>query len=291
MQQLKITNSITKRDSLAIEKYLTEISKIPRITPEEEVELAVRIRGGDQEALNKLTSGNLRFVVSVAKQYQNNGLSLPDLINEGNLGLIKAARRFDESKGFKFISYAVWWIRQAILQAIIEYSKIVRVPHNKLTSFNKLNEAYTALVQTLEREPSDQEIAEKLNISVNDVEKVLKSTIRHVSFDAPIGDDDDSYSLLDVMMSEDDYLPDKKMMEESISEDIQNGLSILAPREYEIIALFFGLDGKPIHTVDEIAYKFGITKERVRQVKERSIRRLKRGYVNSIMRKNKNSKK
>lgn len=276
MRQLKIANRITSRESLALEKYLADISKIEMISPEEETRLAAKVRAGDQAALERLTEANLRFVVSVAKQYQNQGLSLSDLINEGNVGLMKAARRFDETKGFKFISYAVWWIRQSILQAIVEYSRIVRMPHNKSTSYNRLNEAYVSFVQEFEREPTHEELAELLNVNIRDVINAMPGASRHVSFDAPVSSDEDSFTLLDMIETDGEMQPDLKLMEESLRLDIQYSLNALAPREAEVLAYYFGLKGEKPLTLDEIGVALELTRERVRQIKERAIRRLRK---------------
>jgi RNA polymerase primary sigma factor len=276
MRQLKIANRITSRESLALEKYLADISKIGMITPEQETELARRVKLGDQDALERLTEANLRFVVSVAKQYQNQGLSLSDLINEGNVGLMKAARRFDETKGFKFISYAVWWIRQSILQSIVEYSRIVRMPHNKSTSYNRLNEAYVSFVQEFEREPTHEELAELLNVPIRDVINAMPGASRHVSFDAPVSTEEDSFTLLDMIETDEEMQPDLKLMEESLRLDIQYSLNALAPREAEVLAYYFGLKGEKPLTLDEIGEQLELTRERVRQIKERAIRRLRK---------------
>ena len=283
MRQLKITNKITNRESLALDKYLQEIGKIDMLTPEEEADLARRIREGDQAALENLTKANLRFVVSVAKQYQNQGLSLSDLINEGNVGLMKAARRFDETKGFKFISYAVWWIRQSILQAIVEYSRIVRLPLSKTSSYNKVNEAYLSFVQEFEREPTHQELADLLEISVKEVSNLMDNS-RHLSFDAPISSDEDgSATMLDLMSSDDNLSPDLELMKESLSSEIAHGLSSLSPREMEILSAYFGLGGNKPMTLDEIGEMFDLTRERVRQLKERALRRLRKSvYKNNL---------
>lgn len=284
MQQLKIIRSITNRDNLSVEKYLNEISRLPMLSPEEEVELSEKIKTGDEKALEKLTEGNLRFVVSVAKQYQNNGLSLSDIINEGNVGLIKAARRFDATRGFKFISYAVWWIRQSILQAIVENSRLVRMPVNKIASYNKVNEAISDLIQDLERDPSAEEVANRLQIPTKNVEHVLQANKKHVSFDAPISEDDDSASLIDMMIQEQEVLPDEQIISQSLSEEMQHGLSTLSPREYDIIARFYGLGGNTAESIDEIAEDFNLSKERVRQIRDKSIRRLKRAYTHQLLR-------
>ncbi len=285
MRQLKITHKITTRESLALDKYLNDIGKIPMLAGEDEAELARRIREGDQEALDKLTRSNLRFVVSVAKQYQNQGLSLSDLINEGNVGLMKAARRFDETKGFKFISYAVWWIRQSILQAIVENSRIVRMPLNKVGSYNKVNEAYIAFIQNFEREPTDEELAEILEMSPREVQTMMRSTLRHVSFDAPIANSDDGdATMLDVFTPEDTTEPDLDLMNESLKEEVAQGLSILSPREVEVIASYYGLNGYKALTLEEIGEQYGLTRERVRQIKERAIRRLRKAYNRNALR-------
>ncbi len=278
MRQLKITNKITTRESLALDKYLNDIGKIQMLTADEEAELARRIRGGDQDALAKLTEANLRFVVSVAKQYQNQGLSLSDLINEGNVGLMKAAKRFDETKGFKFISYAVWWIRQSILQAIVEHSRIVRLPLNKVGSYNKVNEAFISFVQEFEREPTNEELAELLDMTPKEVANMLKGNGRHVSFDAPISGEDGDSTMLDVVSSEDNMSPDSFLMEESLREEVQQGLSILSPREVEVLSAYYGLNGYKPLTLEEIGEMYNLTRERVRQIKERAIRRLRKSY-------------
>ena len=278
MRQLKITNKITTRESLALDKYLNDIGKIPMLNAEDEAELARRIREGDHEALEKLTKSNLRFVVSVAKQYQNQGLSLSDLINEGNVGLMKAARRFDETKGFKFISYAVWWIRQSILQAIVEYSRIVRLPLNKVGSYHKVNAAFTSFVQEFEREPTHEELAELLEVTPKEVANMLKGNTRHVSVDAPISSDEGSATMLDFITSDEDSLPDSQLMEQSLKEEVQQGLSILSPREVEVLSAYYGLNGYKALTLEEIGELYGLTRERVRQIKERAIRRLRKSY-------------
>jgi len=285
MRQLKIAHKITTRESLALDKYLNDIGKIPMLTPEEEVKLAQRIREGDQDALDNMTRANLRFVVSVAKQYQNQGLSLSDLINEGNVGLIKAAKRFDETKGFKFISYAVWWIRQSILQAIVENSRIVRMPLNKVGSYNKVNEAYISFVQEFEREPSDEELGDLLGMSEREVQTMLRSGIRHVSLDAPLSTSDDGdATMLDVMVPSDADEPDLELMAESLRDEVAQGLNILSPREMEVIASYYGLNGYKPLTLEEIAELYGLTRERVRQIKERAIRRLRKSYNRDVLR-------
>ena len=278
MRQLKITNKITARESLALDKYLNDIGKIPMLSADDEAVLAKRIRQGDQEALDKLTRSNLRFVVSVAKQYQNQGLSLSDLINEGNVGLMKAAKRFDETKGFKFISYAVWWIRQSILQAIVEYSRIVRLPLNKVGSYNKVNEAFLSFVQEFEREPTNEELAELLDMTPKEVANMLKGNGRHVSVDAPLSGEDGDSTMLDVISNENDMRPDGDLMDESLKEEVQQGLSILSPREVEVLSAYYGLNGYKSLTLEEIGELYGLTRERVRQIKERAIRRLRKSY-------------
>ena len=283
MRQLKIAHKITTRESQALDKYLNEISKIPMLTPEEEVTLAQRIREGDQVALDQMTKGNLRFVVSVAKQYQNQGLSLSDLINEGNVGLIKAARRFDETKGFKFISYAVWWIRQSILQAIVENSRIVRMPLNKAASYNKVNETYISFVQQFEREPTDEELAELLGMTEREIGNMLRSGSRHVSLDAPLstGDDSDA-TMLDLMALEGNNEPDSDVMAQSLRDEVGLGLNILSPREVEVVSSYYGLNGYTPLNLDEIAELYGLTRERVRQIKERAIRRLRKQHSQEL---------
>jgi len=274
MRQLKITKQVTNRETASLDKYLQEIAKVDLITADEEVELAQRIKAGDEEALEKLVKANLRFVVSVAKQYQNQGLTLPDLINEGNLGLIKAARRFDETRGFKFISYAVWWIRQSILQALAEQSRIVRLPLNKIGSINKINKAYSKLEQELERPPSVEELADELDMSVQDVKESLKNAGRHVSMDAPLVEGEDS-NLYDVLKASDMPNPDSELMQESLRQEIERALKTLNPREADVIRLYYGLNGNHPMTLEEIGSAFGLTRERVRQIKEKAIRRLK----------------
>lgn len=278
MRQLKITNKITARESLALDKYLNDIGKIPMLTAEDEAELARRIRDGDEEALEKLTKSNLRFVVSVAKQYQNQGLSLSDLINEGNVGLMKAAKRFDETKGFKFISYAVWWIRQSILQAIVEYSRIVRLPLNKVGSYNKVNEAYLSFVQEFEREPTNEELADLLNMTAKEVANMLKGNGRHLSVDAPLSGEEGDSTMLDVISTEQNHSPDESLMAQSLKEEVKQGLSILSVREVEVLSAYYGLNGKKSMTLEEIGELYGLTRERVRQIKERAIRRLRKSY-------------
>ena len=273
MRQLKITKSITNRESASLDKYLQEIGKEDLITVEEEVELAQRIRKGDQRALEKLTRANLRFVVSVAKQYQNQGLSLPDLINEGNLGLIKAAEKFDETRGFKFISYAVWWIRQSILQALAEQSRIVRLPLNQVGSLNKINKAFSRFEQENERRPSPEELADTLDLPAEKVADTLRVSGRHISVDAPFVEGEDN-SLLDVLVNDDSPIADRTLINESLSTEVERALSTLTERERDIIKLFFGINTQEM-TLEEIGEKFGLTRERVRQIKEKAIRRLK----------------
>lgn len=283
MRQLKITKSITNRENASLDKYLQEIGREELITVEEEVELAQRIRKGDRKALDKLTKANLRFVVSVAKQYQNQGLSLPDLINEGNLGLIKAAEKFDETRGFKFISYAVWWIRQSILQALAEQSRIVRLPLNQIGSLNKINKALAKFEQENERRPSVDELAEKLgqNDQVEKIAETLKISGRHVSVDAPFVEGEDN-SLLDVLVNDDSPIADNTLMDESLLVEINRALSTLTPRESEIVKLFFGIGGQEM-TLEEIGVKFGLTRERVRQIKEKAIKKLKHDSKNRLL--------
>jgi RNA polymerase primary sigma factor len=274
MRQLKITKSITNRESASLDKYLQEIGREDLITVEEEVELAQRIRNGDRIALEKLTRANLRFVVSVAKQYQNQGLSLPDLINEGNLGLIKAAEKFDETRGFKFISYAVWWIRQSILQALAEQSRIVRLPLNQVGSLNKINKAFSKFEQENERRPSAEELADQLDIPVDKIADTMKVSGRHISVDAPFVEGEDN-SLLDVMINDDSPNADRALINESLSKEIERVLAhTLSDRERDIVKKFFGL-GVPEMTLEEIGDEFGLTRERVRQIKEKAIRKLK----------------
>ncbi|MDT7827967.1 sigma-70 family RNA polymerase sigma factor [Pricia sp. S334] len=282
MRQLKITKQVTNRETASLDKYLQEIGKVDLITADEEVELAQRIKKGDQIALEKLTKANLRFVVSVAKQYQNQGLTLPDLINEGNLGLIKAAQRFDETRGFKFISYAVWWIRQSILQALAEQSRIVRLPLNKIGSINKINKTFAFLEQAHERMPSPEEIAKELDMTVEDVKQSLKNSGRHVSMDAPLIDGEDS-NLYDVLRSGESPNPDKELLQESLRVEIERSLETLTPREADVIRLYFGLAGQHSMTLEEIGETFDLTRERVRQIKEKAIRRLKHTSRSKIL--------
>ncbi len=274
MRQLKISKQITNRESQSLDKYLQEIGKVDLLTADEEVVLAKRIREGDQLALEKLTKANLRFVVSVAKQYQNQGLSLGDLINEGNLGLIKAAQRFDETRGFKFISYAVWWIRQSILQALAEQSRIVRLPLNRVGSLNKISKTFSELEQKFEREPSPEELAEVLEVSASEVVDTMKISGRHVSMDAPFVQGEEN-SLLDVLENDGDEKPDDGLMTDSLRKEVQRALSTLTSREADVISLYFGLNGEHAMTLEEIGEKFNLTRERVRQIKEKAIRRLR----------------
>ena len=273
MRQLKITKQVTNRDTPSLDKYLQEIGKVDLITPEEEVMLARKIKKGDEEALAKLVRSNLRFVVSVAKQYQNQGMSLPDLINEGNLGLIKAAQRFDETRGFKFISYGVWWIRQAILQSLAEQARIVRLPVNKIGSINKINRVFAKLEQEFEREPSSQEIADVLQMAPEEVKEVLKSNGRTVSMDAPISNEEDN-NMYDVMYSDDNPSPDKHLINESLTYEIERALSTLSPREAKVVKLYFGINMKHPLTLEEIGEELGLTRERVRQIKEKALKRI-----------------
>ena len=281
MRQLKITKSITNRESASLDKYLQEIGKEDLITVEEEVELAQRIRKGDQKALEKLTRANLRFVVSVAKQYQNQGLSLPDLINEGNLGLIKAAEKFDETRGFKFISYAVWWIRQSILQALAEQSRIVRLPLNQVGSLNKINKAFSRFEQENERRPSPEELADSLDLPAEKVADTLRVSGRHISVDAPFVEGEDN-SLLDVLVNDDSPIADRTLINESLSTEVERALSTLTERERDIIKLFFGINTQEM-TLEEIGEKFGLTRERVRQIKEKAIRRLRHSSRSKLL--------
>jgi RNA polymerase primary sigma factor len=271
---VKITKQFTKRESQSLDKYFNEIGKVALLTAEEEIELAIKIKEGDPEALEKLTKANLRFVVSVAKQYQNQGLSLGDLINEGNLGLIKAARRFDETRGFKFISYAVWWIRQAIMQALAEQSRIVRLPLNRVGALNKIGKAYSSLEQDFEREPSAEELADELEMNVDDVSEAMTLSAKHLSMDAPFASNEEN-RLLDVLKNEDMPAPDTTLMSESLKEEVERALSKLAAREAEVIKLYFGFETDEPLTLEEIGEKFNLTRERVRQIKEKALRRLR----------------
>jgi RNA polymerase primary sigma factor len=282
MRQLKIIKQVTNRETVSLDKYLHEIGKVDLLSPEEEVTFARKLKEGDEEALNKLVKANLRFVVSVAKQYQNQGLSLPDMINEGNLGLIKAAQRFDETRGFKFISYAVWWIRQSILQALAEQARIVKLPLNKIGSINKVNKAFAELEQRFEREPSVEELVEVLELATDDVKEALRSSNRHVSMDAPLTQDEDS-NMYDVLLSHDSPSPDRGLLNDSLRKEIERALATLTPREGNIIRLYFGLNGKHPHTLEEIGEEFDLTRERVRQIKEKAIKRLKQTTRSKIL--------
>ncbi len=282
MRQLKITKSITNRESASLDKYLQEIGREELITADEEVQLAKKIRDGDQRALEKLTRSNLRFVVSVAKQYQNQGLSLPDLINEGNLGLIKAAKRFDETRGFKFISYAVWWIRQSILQALAEQSRIVRLPLNQVGSLNKINKAYSKLEQEFEREPSAEELAAILDLPQDKIADTMKVSGRHVSMDAPFANGEES-TLMDVLVNHDSPRADSSLMNESLSKEIERALSTLTERERDVVKLFFGIGINHGLTLEEIGAKFDLTRERVRQIKEKAVRRLRHSSRSKLL--------
>ena len=276
MRQLKITKQVTNRETASLDKYLQEIGRVELISAEEEVELARKIRLGDRASLERLTKANLRFVVSVSKQYQNQGLSLPDLINEGNLGLIKAAERFDETRGFKFISYAVWWIRQSILQALAEQARIVRLPLNKIGTINKINKAFSELEQRFERPPSADELAEFLECTPDEVKQSMANNGRHISMDAPLVDgDESSSSMYDVLVNDSLPGPEKELVTESLRKDIERSLSTLTAREGDVVRLYYGLNGKHPMTLEEIGERFDLTRERVRQIKEKAIRRLK----------------
>ncbi|MCE4565000.1 sigma-70 family RNA polymerase sigma factor [Maribellus sp. CM-23] len=282
MRQLKITKQVTNRDTLSLDKYLHEIGKVELLSAEKEVELAKRIKKGDRAALEILIKANLRFVVSVSKQYQNQGLSLPDLINEGNLGLIKAAERFDETRGFKFISYAVWWIRQSILQALAEQARIVRLPLNKIGSINKINKAFNKLEQEFQREPTVEELAELMEMKPDLVEDSMNFSNVHVSMDAPLREEE-ANNMYDVMMNEDSPDPDEKLMDLSLRQEIERSLATLGEREAEILRYYFGLKGYQQHTLEEIGDEFGLTRERVRQIKEKAIKKLKNQYRNRLL--------
>lgn len=282
MRQLKIIRQVTNRETASLDKYLQEIGRVELISAEDEVKLAQKIRQGDRFALEKLTKANLRFVVSVSKQYQNQGLSLPDLINEGNLGLIKAAQRFDETRGFKFISYAVWWIRQAILQALAEQSRIVRLPLNKIGSINKINKAYSLLEQEFERAPNAEEIATLLDISENEVKESMKNTGRHISMDAPLLQDEE-ITMYDILRNDDLPTPETGLIFDSLRKEIERAISTLPQRESDIIRFYFGLNGKHPLTLEEIGEKFDLTRERVRQIKEKGVRRLKQTTRSKIL--------
>lgn len=285
MRQLKITKQVTNRESKSLDKYLQDISKVELITAEEEVELAQRIREGDQAALEKLTNANLRFVVSVAKQYQNQGLKLPDLINEGNVGLVKAAKRFDETRGFKFISYAVWWIRQSILQALAEQSRVVRLPLNKIGVINKINKAYSHLEQELQRPPSAEEIAQELDMAPSQVKTALKNSGRHLSMDAPFKEGENDSNLYDVLSSGESPSPDDELMQDSLSIEINRALDTLSAREADVIRLNYGIGNQPAMTLQEIGDTFDLSRERVRQIREKGIRRLKHESKNKMLKK------
>ena len=283
MRQLKISKQITNRESESLDKYLQEIGKVVLLTTEEEVILAQKIRGGDQQALEKLTKANLRFVVSVAKQYQNHGLTLGDLINEGNLGLIKAAQKFDETRGFKFISYAVWWIRQSIMQALAEQSRIVRLPLNRVGTLNKISKAFSALEQKFQREPSADELAEVLEISSSEVSDTMKISGKHISMDAPFVNGEEN-NLLDVLSSDSDEKPDSGLIIDSLKREVQRSLATLTQRESDVIVFYFGLNGQQALTLEEIGLKFNLTRERVRQIKEKATRRLKHSSRSNSLR-------
>lgn len=282
MRQLKITKQVTNRDTRSLEKYFQEISKIDLITADEEVELAQRIKKGDRRALDKLVKANLRFVVSVAKQYQNQGLKLSDLINEGNLGLVKAAKRFDETRGFKFISYAVWWIRQAILQALAEQSRIVRLPLNKIGSISKINKAYARLEQQQEREPNYEEIAKELDMSITDVENCMKSSGRSISMDAPLKEKDD-FSLYNVLEAKESVRPDAQMMNQSLKHEINRALSSLTHKESMVLQMYYGINRKTSSSLSEIGETINLSRERVRQVKQKALRRLQMQSRNKVL--------
>ncbi|NOQ26410.1 MAG: sigma-70 family RNA polymerase sigma factor [Bacteroidales bacterium] len=282
MRQLKIIKQVTNRETASLDKYLHEIGKVDLLTADQEVDLARKVRTGDNLALDKLIKANLRFVVSVSKQYQNQGLTLPDLINEGNLGLIKAAKRFDETRGFKFISYAVWWIRQSILQALAEQARIVRLPLNKIGSINKINRALSELEQKFEREPSVDEISTALELAPNDIKEAMKCAGRHVSMDAPLTDGEDG-DMYEVLLSKDNPSPDGTLLNDSLRKEIERALSSLTEREANIIKLYFGLNGKHPYTLEEIGEEFNLTRERVRQIKEKAIKRLKHTTRSKIL--------
>jgi RNA polymerase primary sigma factor len=282
MRQLKIAKQVTNREELSLDKYLHEISKLELIGAEEEVVLAKRIKSGDQNALDQLIKANLRFVVSVAKQYQNQGLSLPDLINEGNLGLIKAAQRYDETRGFKFISYGVWWIRQSILQALAEHSRIVRLPLNKIGSISRINKTFSKLEQEFQREPSCDEIASQLDTTVDIINQALEISSHHVSMDAPVFDDEVG-SLYDLLINEDSLNPDCGLMNNSLCQEIERTLATLSSREADIIRHFYGLNGVRQHSLEEIATKFILTRERVRQIKEKTLKKMRNNHRNHLL--------
>lgn len=284
MRQLKITKQITNRETASLDMYLHDIGRVELLNAQEEVVLAQKIKQGDQRALDKLVKANLRFVVSVSKQYQNQGLSLPDLINEGNIGLIKAAQRFDETRGFKFISYAVWWIRQSILQALAEQSRIVRLPLNKIGAINKINKTMSKLEQNLEREPSYDELSDALEMVPQEIIDILRNSSRHTSMDAPLSATEDGGNMYDLMRNEASQNPDKTLMGESLQFEIFRALGTLTEREGDVVKLFFGLEGKHPHSLEEIGEKFSLTRERVRQIKEKAVRRLKHGSRSRLLR-------
>jgi len=283
MRQLKITKQITNRETASLDMYLQDIGRVELITADEEVALAQKIKAGDQKALDKLVKANLRFVVSVSKQYQNQGLSLPDLINEGNMGLIKAAQRFDETRGFKFISYAVWWIRQSILQALAEQSRIVRLPLNKIGAINKINKTFAKLEQELEREPIAEEISELLDILPEDIRETMKNQGRHMSMDAPLGNLEDGGSMYELLENTHEVTPDNELIKESLRNEIDRALTGLTSREADVVRLYYGLSGGHSHSLEEIGEKFELTRERVRQIKEKAVRRLKHASKSRIL--------
>lgn len=283
MRQLKITKQITNRETASLDMYLQDIGRVELISPQDEVVLAQKIRAGDRDALNALVKANLRFVVSVSKQYQNQGISLPDLINEGNLGLIKAAQRFDETRGFKFISYAVWWIRQSILQALAEQSRIVRLPLNKIGAINRINKTLSKMEQEMEREPSYDEISEAVDMLPIDIYETMRNNGRHLSMDAPLSLVDDGGSMYDVLQNDSASQPDKELMSESLKKEIYRALGTLTEREADVVKLFFGLGGVQPHSLEEIGEKFDLTRERVRQIKEKAVRRLKHGSRSKLL--------
>lgn len=276
MRQLKISNQITQRDSIALDRYLQEIAKVNLLTAEEEVDLAQRIKQGDGIALEKLVKSNLRFVVSVAKQYQNQGLALSDLVNEGNLGLIKAAQKFDETKGFKFISYAVWWIRQSILQALVEHSRIIRLPVNKVGSINHINKTMATFEQKYQREPTDDELEKLLEMNISEINAIIASANKHLSMDAPIGGNEDGGSMYDIVNTKEPTETEKRIVSESLKKEIQKVMSVLPVRDAEILSCYFGLTGNVNMTLEEIGNTYGLTRERVRQIKERALRRIRK---------------
>jgi len=284
MRQLKITKQITNRETASLDMYLQDIGRVELINPQDEVLLAQKIKQGDQRALDRLVKANLRFVVSVSKQYQNQGLSLPDLINEGNIGLIKAAQRFDETRGFKFISYAVWWIRQSILQALAEQSRIVRLPLNKIGAINRINKTISKLEQDLEREPSFEELSNELEMMPQEIVDIMRNSGRHMSMDAPLSTTEEGGTMYDLMRNEASQNPDRTLMGESLQLEILRSLATLTEREADVVKLFFGLEGKHPHSLEEIGEKFGLTRERVRQIKEKAVRRLKHGSRSRLLR-------